>query len=97
MANRKQKRFGKKKAKYAVQALHTERNKHSSAKRRERRLEYWLSKGVKKNGKPVMTVEQRQERREKKAAERMLHSKPRYQPRKRGYRPPKPRRWIGED
>ena len=44
---------------YASQALVTARHKAAGLARRKRKLDFWLAKGVKKNGKKVLTLEER--------------------------------------
>ena len=61
MAGKKEKRSSRKANYYKVQAVRTAKNKARRQTRVLRRLALWVKRGVKKNGKPVMTEERRAE------------------------------------
>jgi hypothetical protein len=87
------KKGGRFKAYYENQKHRTASNKLKLKQRRERRMQKWLKLGVKKNGKPVMTVEQRKARlvaRKELRSKQVSEQRPR-QHRGGGYRGNNPR------
>lgn len=50
---------GQKKAYYDRQKAVTVKHKLAGKLKRQKRLDSWITKGVKKNGKPILTLEQR--------------------------------------
>lgn len=64
------KKTGNKKAYYTAQRAVSARNKAAGLKRRARRLNVWIAKGVTKKGKPVLTLEVRKTRARERKAER---------------------------
>ena len=68
MANTR-KAGGRKKAYYTTQKSITTKHKTAGKAKRAKKLQAWILKGVKKNGKPVLSLEQRKIR----SAQRLLH------------------------
>ena len=61
---------GHKKAYYTNQAAVTARHKSARAAKRKKRLEFWIAKGTKKNGKPVLSLADRKVRAQARKAAR---------------------------
>ena len=68
MANKKAN--GHKKAYYLNQRSVTSRHKSAGLAKRKRKLEFWIKKGVKKNGQKVRTLEERKQLAEARAVAR---------------------------
>jgi hypothetical protein len=74
---------GHKKGYYTNQRAVTSRHKSALATKRAKRLQMWISKGVKKNGKKVLTMEERAERKAARKAARATVTVPKHTSRAR--------------
>ena len=79
MANKK--RNGHKKGYYTNQRAVTSRHKSALATKRAKRLQMWISKGVKKNGQKVLSVEVRAACKVARKTARTTVTVPKYTPR----------------